>query len=68
VNHVNRFLPNGKYSELPLNHYAVIDFRENFPKITIPDNTWIVCYAKDFSYFEVYRKGKTKEHLQLVGN
>ncbi|PKK56868.1 hypothetical protein RhiirC2_871514 [Rhizophagus irregularis] len=62
--HANRFLTNGIYSDIPLNQWAVLDFRCHSKEVRDPKhNFWYVCYSDDYRRFTIKRRGQADKIL-----
>ncbi|CAB4396724.1 unnamed protein product [Rhizophagus irregularis] len=67
--HANRFLTNGIYSDIPLNQWAVLDFRCHSKEVRDPKhNFWYVCYSDDYRRFTIKRRGQADKILSLQGD
>ncbi|CAG8753394.1 7276_t:CDS:1 [Ambispora leptoticha] len=69
--HVSRFMPTGRYKQIPLSEWAIIDFRHNSLRPdfkTLNPNIWYALYADDYSTMTIIRYGKEEMLLTLRGD
>ena len=69
--HVERFNPNGRYRQIPLSCWAIIDFCHNSlrpdPK-TLEPNVWCVLYENDYSKMTIVCKDEKDMVVELRGD
>ncbi|CAG8518293.1 3254_t:CDS:2 [Funneliformis caledonium] len=56
--HANRFYENGKYKNIPLKEWIILDFRHNSKTINeLKQNFWYILYSDDYSSVTIKRYG-----------
>ena len=69
--HVTRFKTDGRYRQIPLSNWAIIDFRHNSLRSKLgplEPNVWYALYADDYSTMTIIRHNKEETLLTLSGD
>jgi DNA polymerase III delta prime subunit len=70
--HVGRFRSDGRYRDIPMQQYAVLNFTHYQPNaITLDrydENVYHLVYIDTYTEVTVYRKGKVAECWNLIGH
>ena len=56
--HANQFYENGKYKDIPLKEWVILDFRNDSKTVNeLKQNFWYILYSDDYSYVTIKRYG-----------
>ena len=63
VEHAKRFYKNGKYENIPLKEWAILDFRHHSKTVKqLKPKFWYILYSDDYSHVTIKRYG----HLDIT--
>lgn len=67
--HAKRFEDGGRYTDIPLNQWAILDFRRNTKKVKAPkQNFWYILYSDNYRDITIKRKDCDDINLILQGD
>ncbi|RHZ47779.1 hypothetical protein Glove_567g20 [Diversispora epigaea] len=67
--HAKRFEKGGKYANIPLKDWVIIDFRHHSKDVReLKPNFWYVLYEDDFKQVTIKRNGHDDKVLVLYGD
>jgi len=67
--HAERFKPDGKYSDIPMNEWAIIDFRHHTKHVrNLEPYFWHVFYSDDYTQVTIRRCNHEARVFSLVGD
>ncbi|CAG8595372.1 1188_t:CDS:1 [Paraglomus occultum] len=67
--HAKRFEQGGQYEVIPMNDWAILDFRHHFKRVrNLMPNFWYVLYSDDYKQVTIVRHDKEDRVLRLIGD
>jgi len=67
--HAERFEQDGEYEDIPVNQYAIIDFRHHSKRVQkLEPNFWHVLCSDDYKQATIVRHDKEERVIRLIGD
>ena len=69
ANHIAHLASGGRYINIPMNHWAIIDFRHHSAEPEeLKSDVWYAMYADDYKTITVQRQGHEDKVIRLCGD